>query len=78
MTLSAMTQQVAMVLAVACSVGVIRLSQLSGGRGAEAALADFRAVLLAMGLAGALAALSFLRLAASTGAAVLARPPACR
>lgn len=67
MTLSAMTQQIAMVLAVACSVAVIRLSQQVSGHVPEAGIGDLRIGLLVLGATGALAALRFLALHPDAG-----------
>lgn len=64
-TLSAIMQQVTMLLGVALAVAAVRTSKIVTG--ADPGLTDFRAALLAMGVLGLLGALAFLRLDPGTG-----------
>ncbi len=76
-TLSSVTQQIAMLLGVALSVAMIRLSETA--RGVEATeLTDFRVAILGMALVGAASALSFLALAPETGREVSGHAAAAR
>ena len=67
-TLSAMTQQVSQLMAVALSVALIRAAQmLRGAAGSEAVAGDLTAAFAGIAMLGLISALAFLRLAETAG-----------